>query len=265
MKRYSIIVNSTDSFSDCWGPFFYLFSKYWKPTPDSVILNTETKSYSDKKIKIISTKVGVGANRELSWSECLLKCLSQVDTEIVLYLQEDYFLKNYVGTRTIDDLADYMRENAISNIRLLECGNSGPWEPTEHPLLWKVNRKSNYLISLQAGLWRVSTLKKYLRKHETPWEFEIYGTKRIRRSREEILCVSRDLYNDETGQLVPYDRTGIIKGQWNKRAVVKLFEMHSFNMDFSKRGFFIKGEELADNKGLFYYIKRFGRRLKSMF
>jgi len=43
----TVLVNSTDTFSDCWPPFFQLFKRYWPECPCPIILNTETKDYRD--------------------------------------------------------------------------------------------------------------------------------------------------------------------------------------------------------------------------
>ena len=55
--KYSIIVNTCDSYSDCWDPFFKLFSVFWKDCKGKIFLNTEYKDYSFPGLDIIPTKV----------------------------------------------------------------------------------------------------------------------------------------------------------------------------------------------------------------
>ena len=55
--KYSIVVNTCDSYSDCWEPFFKLFSVFWKDCKGEIFLNTEYKDYSFPGLDIIPTKV----------------------------------------------------------------------------------------------------------------------------------------------------------------------------------------------------------------
>lgn len=55
--KYSIIVNTCDSYSDCWEPFFKLFSVFWKDCKGKIFLNTEYKDYSFPGLDITPTKV----------------------------------------------------------------------------------------------------------------------------------------------------------------------------------------------------------------
>ena len=85
----SIFVNTSDSFEDCWHPFFTLFACYWPNCPYPIVLNTETKHYSFKGLNIVCAKVAAGENRRLTWSECLARALYGVKTPYILYLQEE--------------------------------------------------------------------------------------------------------------------------------------------------------------------------------
>ena len=105
-KLYSIIVNSSDGFEDCWIPFFTLFKKYWPDNESPVFLNSEFKNYEHPGLNIKSTKVHEGVtDRKLTWSECLIKALQQVETPLVIYLQEDYFIESKVNQAKIQELA----------------------------------------------------------------------------------------------------------------------------------------------------------------
>src|SRR5689334_452739 len=90
---YSVLVNSTDGFEDCWQPFFRLLDKYWAGSKPYIILNTESKDFSFTGLEITCSKVaGSNPAGRLAWGECFLRCLEKIDTDIILYLQEDYFI-----------------------------------------------------------------------------------------------------------------------------------------------------------------------------
>lgn len=236
---YTILVNSTDSFEDCWIPFFKLFSDYWPNCNRPIVLNTEVKRFDYPGLNIVCSQVALQApGKRLSWSECLHRCLETIDTPLVLYLQEDYFLHGPVDVKRIDEFADLMLQKNYSCIRLMECDGSGPWRPTDHPLLWEVDQRSKYRIALQAGLWNKRSLQRYLRLHESPWQLEYFGSKRAHRVADSIFCVNRDVFNDQTHQVFPYQPTGVVAGRWKREVVIDLFMRHGITVDFSARGFY---------------------------
>ena len=247
-QAYSILVNSCDSYEDCWHPFFTLFAKYWPNYKGQIVLNTERKNWSFPGLNIKCARVQPDASeRKLSWSECLLRALDHIDTSLVLYLQDDYFLERPVNSALINELAELMvRDNSIKHIGLTHFGSHGPFEQTPDERLWKIGERSAYRVSAQAALWQVETLRSYLRPEENAWMFEIFGTRRARHRTETFLTVNRDLYNPKAAPIIQYMHTGIIKGKWHPK-VPALFDLHEIKVDFEKRGFF-KSEPKALGK-----------------
>lgn len=237
MSDLTILVNTSDNFEDCWPPFFKLFQSYWPDCPHPIVLNTEHKDYEWPGLNLRASKVATGSTKRLTWSECLARCLDSIDTPYVLYFQEDYFLEDHVKTDLIERMLDYLRKGEADVIRILECGGSGPWHPTDNEDLWAIDRNSTYLIGLQAGLWRKSVLRANLRMHESPWQLEILGSRRARRRSDKVCCVNRDRYSGPGKEILPYTATGVIGGRWARSIVVPLFERQGIEMDFSKRGF----------------------------
>ncbi|HDY65715.1 MAG TPA: hypothetical protein ENH84_05740 [Phycisphaerae bacterium] len=234
----TILVNSTDSFEDCWRPFFTLFATYWPNCPHPILLNTETKEFHYPALDIHCSQIARDEpNSSPTWSECLIRCLEKIDTEVILYLQEDYFLNGAVMVDQLHEFAAVIASEKYACIRLLECDGAGPWHATDHPLLWEVDRKSRYRISLQAALWRTDALRRCIRPHESPWQLEVWGSQRKYSRNMPIFCVNRDRFNDENGQVFPYVPTGVVKGLWNPQAVVDLFARHEIEVDFARRGF----------------------------
>ena len=232
---YTVFVNSTDSFADTWKPFFDLLHAYW-PAATDVVLNTETRTFSHSDVSVACTRVALPGEVEIPWGECMLRALDRIPTEYFVYLQDDYFLCESVRTDRIDEAVVIMAREALDCLRLMECGGAGPWEPTDYPWLWSLSRNAAYRISLQAGLWTKSGMRKYLRSHESPWQMEIWGSRRASRIPGEIWCVSREIYHETKPQITPYIPTGIVKGKWNRDAVETLFADHGIEVDFEERG-----------------------------
>lgn len=230
---YSVLVNSCDAYRDCWGPFFELFSRHWPDCSAPVFLHTQVldQPVSQRPVTCLATGPG------LPWSDATREALGRVQTPLVLYLQEDYFLESPVNGALIDELADEMTRNpAIQHIGLTHFGAAGPFEPTADLRLWKIARNSRYRVSTQAGLWRTDHLRSLLRPGENGWMFEIFGTWRARRRDDLYLTVNRDLYGPGN-RVIEYLHTGIIKGRWHA-GIPQVFERFGIAVDFSRRGFY---------------------------
>jgi hypothetical protein len=237
--EYTILVNSSDGFEDCWNPFFKLYETYWNDDKIPILLNTEWKDYSYKALPIrCSRSNSKNEDRRLSWSECLINALNQVETEYVLYLQEDYFIEQKVNIGLINDMIDLMKTNEdIKYIGLTHFGNHPPFKTwSGDNRLWEVSNKSKYRISTQAGIWRREVLLSYLRPNENGWMFEIFGTQRAKKRRDLFLTLNRDLLG-QNNPVILYTHTGIIKGKWHKK-MPDLFARHKILMDFNIRGIY---------------------------
>lgn len=237
---YRVFVNSTDSFEDTWEPFFHLLHDYWPPTT-TVTLNTEHKTFHHRDVSVSSTRVAREGEKRVPWGECMLRALDHIPTEVFAYVQDDYFLYDAVKADVVDEAARIMVAEDLDCLRLLECGDSGPWEPTQYPWLWSLSQHATYRVSLQAALWTKAGMRKYLRAHESPWQLEGWGSRRASRIDGRIWCVSRDVYGDDQPQVVPYVPTGIVRGKWRRDVVGDLFAEHGIEVPFEVRGWLPEG------------------------
>lgn len=251
---FSVLVNTCDAYGDCWEPFFTLAARYWPDVPQPILLNTERVSYRFPGLAITSVcnSQGEPEGKRLPWGEAVLRALDQVTTDVVLYLQDDYFLRAPVDTAALGEFAGIIREGGSDCIRLVETDNAGPWVPTPDPRLWEVSTASNYLVSLQAALWRTDLLRRALRRHENAWQFEVWGSKRLRRSPPRIHCLNRDRYGEGAHEVLPYEPTGIVQGRWVEGVVVGLFRDNGIAVDYDRRGFFREGAAAAPRRPLLH-------------
>lgn len=238
-RSYTILVNSSDTFDDCWPPFFHLFQTYWPGCEASVLLNTERKTHAVPGLNLRATQVQSPDEPRLTWSECFIRALAQVQTPLVLYFQEDYFLEAPVNVNFIDEMAHVMlAAPAIGHIGLTHFGSHGPFTPTSDDRLWQIGPRARYRISTQVGLWRKESLLRYLRPDENGWMFEIYGSRRATTIPETFLTTNRERFHPDLGSaIVQYTHTGIMKGRWHP-AMPDLFARHGIAVDFSRRGFY---------------------------
>jgi hypothetical protein len=230
---YCLLVNSCDAYSDCWTPFFTLLARYWQPCDVPIYLNTETKAFAFPCLDIRCPRVGLEANCELAWSERLLRSLAHIPHQIVLYLQEDYFLYDDVDVAMVERLVTLMEQDDISHVNLMRRDQG---ERSGYQFLNHIPRRAEYRISAQAGLWRTRALRSYLRRHETVWEFEWYGTRRAWRRPDSFYYVNR-AYDERRGDFVLPYRPGVVQGRWVRDDVEELFAAHGICVDYSGRGF----------------------------
>jgi hypothetical protein len=236
-NHYGVLINTCDSFDDCWQPYFKLHAKYWPDCGGRLYLNTETKDFSYPGLDVTALKVGAGEDgRRLTWSECLLRALEKIEEDIVLYMHEDYFLKSPVKDDWVERYVQLMQDDESVHCIQLTDQAVMPADPSQYEGLWRVKLKQRYLVSCQAALWRKDVLKSYLRAHESAWQFEEFGSKRGVRMQHNFYVVDPSRVKLNEFEIIPYVFTGIVQGRW-KEDVVQLFETHGIEIDYSFRGF----------------------------
>jgi hypothetical protein len=235
--KIPILLNSTNSFADCWPPFFTLFKEYWPEFNGSIYLNAESKSYTVEGLEIIPLLDIRKLN--LNWSDCLKYALDKIDDEIVLYLQEDYFFKGKVDNELVKYFYKLISSDSkIGILHLTDQSTSGPFEKTPNENLVKTSMKAPYLVSTQAAFWRKDFLLEIISKNESAWQYEQYGTKKVRllKTGYGIYNVNPAIYGINKKTIIPYVFTGIIKNKWNPE-VTSLFNQHNIFIDYNLRGF----------------------------
>lgn len=267
-NKYSLLINTCDKFEDCWIPFFKLFSIYWPDYKGKIYLNTEYKDFSYQGLNIICTKVcevnNVPKNKRATWSECLHWALEQINTDIVLYLQEDYFLKDKVKNDIVENYVSLMLENKnIACIHLTDQAveTSGK---SEFQNLDKVSTKQRYRVSCQAALWRKQELFDIIRVKEDAWQFEEFGSMRSTLLNRNYLVVNANYVKLNEFEIIPYVFTGIIQGRWFEETV-PLFQKHEIQVDFSIRGFVKDTPKKALNKRIKYRLTKIRKQIENYF
>jgi hypothetical protein len=238
MSQFAILVNTTDSFEDCWYPFFTLFKKFWPDYSGKIYLNTETKSYSHDGLNIISIQHSLNTSSgKITWSACLKRALAVIEDDVILYLQEDYFFKDFVKHEIIEKFVRLMHDKpTIDCIHLTDQGSPVDVK-SEFQNLYTIPKIHQDRLSCQAALWRKDTLKLYPRTHETAWNFEYWGSKRAAILNHNFYVVDTNWVKLNSFEIIPYLFTAVIRGQWLSE-VVALCESHNITIDYSKRGFF---------------------------
>ena len=239
--NYSLLVNTCDKFEDCWYPFFKLFSVYWSDYDGKIYLNTEYKDYSYDGLNVVAVKGCKKHNypktKRATWSECLQWALEAIDTDIVLYMQEDYFLKDCVKNDLIEKYVQLMLAHQdIHCIHLTDQAMQADSIPGKYENLFPPAQTEKLPISCQAALWQKNVLLSCLRTYEDAWQFEKFGSLRELSKPHHIYIVDTQIVRINEYEILPYIFTGIVQGRWYE-PVVPLFEKHDIRIDYTKRGF----------------------------
>lgn len=251
MSDFAIYVSTCDKYSDCWSPFCVLFQKYWPDFDGTVYLSSEYKKFETSINNFVPLCVcssnNIPTQKRLTWGKLTRLALGSIPEDIILFMQEDFFLKGYVRTKEIKQFADLMRNNEqIKCIHLTDqCGKGA--HPSEYPHLDEMELHRPYRISCQCALWRKTELLSLLRDRENAWEWEMYGSTRSASLGHSYFQVSHDYVKLGHFEIIPYVFTGIIKGQWLEE-VQSLFEDNGINIDFQLRGFYHPGNQEPKNQ-----------------
>lgn len=262
---YSILINTCDKFEDCWDPFFKLWSIYWSDCKGKVYLNTEFKDYYYDGLDITAVKGCKGKTfkgKFATWSQCLKWALDKVEDEIVLYMQEDYFLKSRVENDAVEKYVALMLEHKdIQCIHLTDQSVVAD-SPSNYDHLDEVALRQRYRVSCQAALWRKEELYRLILEYENAWEFEEFGSQRSAIIGSRYLCVSRDYVQLDKYEIIPYIFTGIVQGRWLEQTK-PLFEKHGIKMDWNHRGFLGDAPRKPFKKRIAYRWNKIWRQLRN--
>ncbi len=227
MKTFAIFISSTDSYSDIWDVFFYMFKKFWPECDKKIYLQTEEKSYSYEGLNIVCTNVG----KQKAFGATLRAGLDKIEEDNILFIMIDYIFMGFVETEKLDILYKYFCSQNLDSLCLKWQGLPGfaCYDRKE------INKylPSNHVFNYQIAFWKKSVLYEMALPHENPWTSEWYGNKRALQANLDIRTI-----NKKMRPVFVYDAAGCLhQGKWLLNAVDFLRDIN-YNVDFSKRGFY---------------------------
>ncbi len=230
----SIIVLSSDGYSDCWIPFFKFFKNNF-PNLDEyeVILSTNTKDFTYDGLEIKVLKNGA----ETPWSKRLKMSIKEAAHDLVFVLAEDMVLRSPMDKKLFEQYLSQIRDNKeIDHIRMLSTFDRTMVKKSPFEGLDEIEDKTKLRFLYLPAIWKKKVLMKYVVNYETPYMSERIGDYRSWIYKHGFYCVSKD-YVDKNGEFYDSRQSGVLfKGKW-ANTVPALFEAHNIEVDFSKRGF----------------------------
>lgn len=232
LKGYNctLLLNTCDAYSDCWEGFFKLLKIQWPEFQMKVVLNTESLDFQYEGLDINSFRLD--SNSKLPWGKRLIETLKRIDTKYVLFALEDFWLESPVDVQGFHRCYEYMENNQnIACFSFFPTEDQNNVKSRDYTGFEKRPQKGEYRLNCQIALWNREKLISYIRPHESPWEWELWGSKRSSRYQEEFYSISHDapkIFDYRKGEI-------IMRGRWYMDRVLPLCEQYEIKVDFSKR------------------------------
>lgn len=164
MSNCSILVLTCDKYDYCWDWFFACKEKYWQDCPYPTYLVTETKDC--KHCQTIKSNSPI-------WTKRFRDALRQIDTDYILLMLEDYFIRQPVKQSRINQCFDYMLLHYDPITWNFEKNYREAYTKF-CPHGWVRQRdRQVYLNSTQPGIWHRNRLIERLSEDQSPWQWEL--------------------------------------------------------------------------------------------
>lgn len=184
INTVSVIVSSCDKYNHAWPVFKHSFNKYWPDCPYPIYFITNELNAP------IGTTIKTGEDK--GWSNQMIKAINNIDSELIIFLLEDYWFTQNVDTKALSELVEFMKRNiGIEHIRLYSSKQSKQIKRESYLLDMDVlNQDESYRASLNAGIWRTNTFKELLEPNKSIWDSEHSMTEK---SVEKMFLTVRDM------------------------------------------------------------------------
>lgn len=237
-----MLISSCDAYEDTWAPFFKIMKMQWPECQYKIVLNTESKKFECDEYDVICPN---SYEKKIEWGKRLLNTLKRLDAEYIIFLLDDFFFTGPVDQKRIEKCIEWMDKDKDISVFSFRRTHQPNIKDELYPGFERRPQNAEYRLNCQAAIWRRKDLISYIKPHETPWEWEIYGSIRSRK-------YTKKFYSAIEGQpyVFNYDimRYGIIRGKWARTTVDYFKKMGIEEFDFGSRGFADENNPYGDTK-----------------
>jgi hypothetical protein len=235
----SVLVLSCDKYKDLWLVFAHYFQAHWGNCPYPVYLLTNEESFQHDRIVSLQT------GKDTGWSDSLISALNQIETQYVLFLQEDAFFNLDIDNGLVVNGLHFLGKLGGTTVKLRPARFPGAPLP-DAPSFARISSHTPYRNGLFLSIWNRSRLLTYLRPGESAWDFETRAGDRTESD--------TGFYSARHGNFKFIH--GVIKGRWvrsayhqvlieipgytTSRPIMSAREESLLNAYIAARGLFIK-------------------------
>lgn len=249
----TLLVNSYDGGEDLWEGFFTALTDRWQELDLPIVLNTESKSYSFPGLDIQTFSL-YSSGEQVPWGKRLIETLKRIDSEFILFFQDDFWLDAPVDDAFFRECLQKMEENPDVAVLSFQRTLGPNIRDGRFKRFEKRPQKAAYRFNCQAAIWRRERLIKFIKPSESPWDWEIYGSFRSARYHDGFYTLI-----DGEKMVFSYDRGGVVyRGKWCERVVMPISHYYGLTIDYSKRGFWeeLQSEMPKEKATLWVRLKR---------
>ncbi len=186
-RRCTILVLGRNASLNCCYITSVLIRRYWKDCPYELVLCTQTQAP-----EVCMYDRVIYTDEQMIWGDRLQAALENIETEYVILLAEDFFLKDHVSNDEIESCIQMCQRENGGAVRLLP---PVPFSVAYDEKFLLLPEKSVYRICLQPTLFKTEYLNRYAKMHLSPWQFERVGSLLSREYDEKIFCTKRPVFN----------------------------------------------------------------------
>jgi len=203
MKELSIIISSCNRYHYLWDIQLQLFDKYWGDCPYNIYYvseNSELPTISTN-LKLHNFNVKNAPMGASDWSYMLQNVLKYVESEYVLYMQEDYIFTNHIHNLRFESVFKYIKTNDINYLRFYTGppGNGKICNIDTNTSIREILPESSWRGNLMLALWKKNTLLSLVNGlNITPWQFEHTNTNHF----DKFYCIN--LPTNDCSDILPF-------------------------------------------------------------
>lgn len=184
LQDTTIVLSSYDEGAKVAENWLILLNKYW-PNHPNVVSTCQTVTLQESSQTPIPPLM---CSKNLSWSSRLIAALRGVRTKYVIFSLDDFWLKSNVNLDIVCEAY-----GCISKIKNVAYVSFEPGREAK-PLCgtcdyFGILKSRKFRATTQISLWNRRELLHLLRKNETAWEFEAFGSLRLSLSYKKVLVI----------------------------------------------------------------------------
>jgi hypothetical protein len=229
LAKFSLLVNTCESYSDTWNPFFLHLKKYWPQNSLSICFNSESSCPRFYDYDIYSPRSYSRSNGQY-WGLRLLNALESIKGEFCISLYDDFFIEEPISLDAINSLLGIIEDNDDVACIYICLPDVSKFISTCFEGVVEIPKNIDYRLNSVPAIWRTSALKELTHKYDTPWSWEFFGSGRSDLSRFRFLSVENDLYK--------YSRStggAVHRGKWVNSVVERSLKEFNWIPDYEYR------------------------------
>lgn len=234
MSKLSLLTYTNSKCADTHKIYFDSVNKFFTGINHFVL--------TDKNLDFNDIEIVLYDENFEQFHQQMIKGLSKIETEYVIYSQEDYILFDYVNLDKLNNIIDVLdKDDKINFIRLIYSGINFIPNDYNNDLIY-LNPSNDYYYSSQITIWRVKDLIEMFEnsKVNVIWD-EVKNSNHLMNLGKVGLCVKEKgskIGGHFNSIIYPYIATAIVKGKWNyseyKKELDEIF--NTYNIDKEIRG-----------------------------